>query len=64
MEQKPDLQLFITTHSAEIIKLITKHQIDKNIVSAYRIYNKNEKTQVVEYNDDLLDTLEEGWEIR
>ncbi len=64
MEQKPDLQLFITTHSTEIIKLITKHQIDKNIVSAYRIYNKNEKTQVVEYNEDLLDTLEEGWEIR
>ncbi len=64
MEQKPDLQLFITTHSTEIIKLITKHQTDKKIVTAYRIYNKNEKTQVVEYNDDLLDTLEEGWEIR
>ena len=64
MEQKPDLQLFITTHSTEIIKLITKHQIDKNIVSAYRIYNKNDRTQVVEYNEDLLDTLEEGWEIR
>ncbi len=64
MEQKPDLQLFITTHSTEIIKLITKHQTDKKIVSAYRIYNKNDKTQVVEYNDDLLDTLEEGWEIR
>ena len=28
------------------------------------LYNKNDKTQVVEYNDDLLDTLEEGWEIR
>lgn len=64
IEKKSNLQLFITTHSVEIIKLITKYQADKNIVSAYRIYSKNDKTQVVEYSDDLLATLEEGWEIR
>lgn len=64
IEKNPSLQLFITTHSAEIIKLISKYQIEKDIVSAFRIYSKNEKIELVEYREDLLETLEEGWEIR
>lgn len=64
MEKNPKLQLFITTHSKEIIKLITTSQINRKSVSAYRLYIKNDQTKTVEYTDDLLESIEEGWEIR
>jgi hypothetical protein len=29
----------------------------------YRLYEKNDEIRFVEYSDDLLETLEEGWSV-
>lgn len=64
VEKNKELQLFLTTHSSEIIKLIGSNLENKKDISAFRLYNKNNEMRAVEYLDDLLETLEDGWEIR
>lgn len=73
MKERKNLQLFITSHSVEIIKLLAKKMHNDKIISAFRLTNtlksnsiKGPETvlETIEYSTDLLDTLDEGWEIR
>lgn len=59
-----DLQVFITTHSLEVIKMFSALSEVKTDLTAFRLERDGMDTEVIEYSDDLNENLKNGWEIR
>lgn len=64
MNEQKNIQLFITTHSIEVLNTFIELIEDKKDLTAYRLEKENNKLEAIEYSDDLYETLNEGWEVR